>query len=147
MGKRLYMGFKGNNNASSAVARALSDECVLLTNSFAGVKRDIESLGGDYDCVMMFGVDRNLKAGLRIEPVAEKEGVTQVSSLNLDRIQASFESVGLKAEMAKTPTHYLCNEAYRYALKKFDGKAVLIHIPTLKYVDTAFIEKIKQVCR
>ncbi|MBO4679048.1 MAG: hypothetical protein J5626_05200, partial [Lachnospiraceae bacterium] len=91
---------------------------------------------------IMFGIDKNLKDSPRIEKVAERDGERLSSKLNLQTIKASFEPAGLKAEISDTPTHYLCNEAYWYALKRFCGKAVFIHIPTLKFADEAFIEKI-----
>ena len=125
------------------MARALSKEAVLLTNSFGGVKKDIEAIQSDFDCVVMFGIDKNLKDSVRIESAAEREGTTLFSALNLQTLKDSFTETGLKAEISETPTHYLCNEAYWYALKKFAGKAVFIHIPTFKYTDDAFIEKIK----
>ena len=46
---RIYIGFKGRNNASSVLVQSLSGDRYLLTNSFAGLKRDIEALDGSYD--------------------------------------------------------------------------------------------------
>ena len=147
MRKLLFTGFKGKNNASAAVVAALPGAHCLLTNSFGGVKRDIEALPNDCECVIMFGVDKTLKDSVRLEKAAESGGVRLTSFLNLDAWKAFLEAEGLKAEISATPTHYLCNEAYFHALKKFGGKAVFIHIPTLKYTDASFIEKIKLVCR
>ena len=124
------------------MASAFAKEYVLLTNSFGGVKRDIEALGDDIDSVIMFGIDKNLKGGLRIEKAAEKDGTKLFSAMDLESIGRAFEAAGLNAVISETPTHYLCNEAYWYALKRFGGKAVFIHIPTLKFADEAFIEKI-----
>ncbi len=75
MEHRLYIGFKGKNNVSSTLVEYLSDSPCLLTNSFAGVKRDIEGLSEHYDSVLMFGIDMNLKNAVRIECVAQKEGM------------------------------------------------------------------------
>lgn len=142
MGKRLFTGFKGKNNASALVVSALPGEHLLLTNSFGGVKKDIEAVANDYDCVIMFGIDKSLKDSLRIEKTAERDGERLSSEINLQTVRESFKLAGLKGVISDTPTHYLCNEAYWYALKKFEGRAVFIHVPTLKDADGSFIEKI-----
>ena len=86
MEQRLYIGFKGKNNASSTLVEFLSENSCLLTNSFGGVKRDIECLADHYDSVLMFGVDKNLKNSVRIERVAEREGICLYSELDLEDI-------------------------------------------------------------
>ena len=83
MEQRLYIGFKGNNNASSTLVRYLSKNPCLLTNSFGGVKQDIENLADYYDYVLLFGVDKNLRNSVRIERVAEREGICLLSDLDL----------------------------------------------------------------
>ncbi len=40
---RLFVGFKGKNNASSVLVEELPSEHLLLTNSFTGLKKDIDS--------------------------------------------------------------------------------------------------------
>ncbi len=40
---------------------------------------------------------------------------------------------GIASTISTDPTQYLCNEAYWWLLEKYKGKAVLIHIPTIKY--------------
>ena len=39
----------------------------------------------------------------------------------------------------------LCNEAYWHALNKFSGRAVFIHIPTIKHMDEHLTEVMKLV--
>ena len=88
----IYIGFKGKNNASSMLVDYLSEKTYLLTNSFGGVKRDIEKLAETYDYVLMFGVDKNLKNSVRIERMAEREGVCLLSDFDLDDMVALLKS-------------------------------------------------------
>ena len=145
MSKVLFVGFKGKNNSSSILVKQLSDEFFLLTNSFEGVRRDIESLVEKYDLLIMFGVDKTLTSEIRIEKTASKNGETIVSDVDLKRLVKKFDSAGFSTFISDEPTAYLCNEAYWYALKKFSGRAVFIHIPTIKNIDESFIKKMKAV--
>ena len=140
----LYIGFKGKNNASCTLVNHLSEHPCLLTNSFDGVKRDIECLPDYYDSVMMFGVDKNLKNAVRIERVAKREGVCLSSELDLEYIANRLKTADVENSISETPTQYLCNEAYWFSLQKYKGKAVFIHIPTAKNVNTNFFEKVKE---
>ncbi len=45
----LIVGFKGKNNTSSMLAEQLELDYILLINSFAGLKKDIDSISGEYD--------------------------------------------------------------------------------------------------
>lgn len=144
MEQKLYIGFKGKNNASSTLVERLSDSHCLLTNSFAGVKRDIEGLPDHYDSVLMFGIDKNLKNAVRIEHVAEREGARLCSGLDLKEISALLSTAGVRNLISDTPTGYLCNDAYWFALQKFKGKAVFIHIPTMKNMNNSFFERMKE---
>ncbi len=143
MEQRLYIGFKGKNNASSTLVEYLSERPCLLTNSLPGVNRDIECLSDNYDSVLMFGVDKNLKNTVRIERVAEREGIQLCSDLDLEGISKRLEAAGVMNYISDTPTQYLCNEAYWFSLQKYKGKAVFIHIPTTKNIDDSFFEKMK----
>ena len=143
MEQRLYIGFKGKNNASSILVERLSEFPCLLTNSFGGVKRDIEYLADYYDSVLMFGVDKNLKNSVRIERVAEREGIRLYSELDLEDISKRLTTVGVRNSISDIPTHYLCNEAYWFSLQKYKGKAMFIHIPTTNNIDDSFFEKMK----
>ena len=57
MNNTLFLGFKGKNNTSCMLAEQLSPKHLLLTNSFTGLKKDIDSISGEYDQIVMFGVD------------------------------------------------------------------------------------------
>ena len=83
----LYIGFKGKNNASSILVKNISDDSYLLTNSFSGLQRDIESINVNYDYVVLFGIDKSLKDTVRIEKAAEKE-TKEFSVLNIEKISA-----------------------------------------------------------
>ena len=133
----LYIGFKGKNNSSEILVKSLSGHYSLLTNSYAGLKRDIDKLAEDFDEVYLFGVDKRLSDSYRIEPYAEKDGVKLTTILDLDEIAERLSASGNKSTISDKATHYLCNEAYWYLLEKFKGRAVLIHIPTIKnYCDS-----------
>ena len=112
----LCVGFKGKNNSSGMLAERLSPEHLLLTNSFDGLKRDIDSISKEYDQVVMFGVEKTLTSMVRIEKTAIRDGEIVMSSLNLDEISRSLNSAGIQSVMSETPTMYLCNEAYWHLL-------------------------------
>jgi len=146
MNNILYIGFKGKNNASCILVKSISADSYLLTNSFEGLKKDIDLLSRSYDYVILFGIDKNLIDTVRIEKVAEKE-TKEFSALNLDAISAQLDTVGISNYLSDKPTHYLCNEAYWYLLRKFNGRAVLIHIPSIKNINEKLIDGLKQVFR
>lgn len=128
----LFIGFKGKNNASAMLVNSISQNACLLTNSFMGLKKDIDNLSPDFDAVYLFGVDKDLKDSFRIEQVAQREGVCLSSKLNLEDIVKTLSSSNVKCTISQNLTQYLCNEAYWYLLEKYKGNAVLIHIPTMK---------------
>lgn len=130
--KVLYIGFKGKNNSSSILVNSLSSQGCLLTNSLAGLKKDIDNLSGDYDEVYLFGVDKTLTDSFRIEQCADRENIRLTTVLDLKVISERLSAAGIKSTLSDNPTHFLCNEAYWYLLEKYRGRAVLIHIPTIK---------------
>ena len=144
MNKTLLIGFKGKNNLSGVMVKELGQDYCLLTNSFGGVKKDIDAIDAAYDSVILFGVDKNLAGTVRIERTAEKDGIRYSSALDPDRIAEGFREAGLEAKASEAPTAYLCNEAYWHLLRKFSGRAVLIHIPTMKNADEFFTAKVKR---
>ena len=126
------------------MVKSISKDSYLLTNSFNGLQRDIEALSGHYDCVVLFGIDKNLKDTVRIEKVAEKE-TKEFSALNLEKISAQLAAIGLSNYLSETPTHYLCNDAYWLLLRKFNRNVVLIHIPSIKNISENLIESLSLV--
>ncbi len=145
MGKVLFVGFKGKNNASGKLAVLISSEHLLLTNSFEGLKKDIDSAGEEYDRVILFGVDKTLTSSVRIEKSAAKDYKKRNSKLNLPDLIESIKAVEIEAEISDDPKNSLCNDAYWQALTKYAGRAVFIHIPTIKYADERFLDKMKRV--
>ena len=147
MKKKLFVGFKGKNNSSSMLVSSISSEHFLLTNSFEGVRKDIDKLFEDYDEVYLFGADKNLSDSFRIERLAEKGGKRFKSKLDLEKVKEQFASFRIKAEILNTPTKYLCNDAYWYLLEKYKGNAVLIHIPTVKNFKEEWISDVKKAIK
>ena len=144
MNKTLLIGFKGKNNLSGVLVKQLGREYCLLTNSFSGLKKDIDLIDAAHDCAILFGMDKTLAGAVRIERIAEKDGIRCSSALDLDRMAESFRKAGLETKVSDMPTAYLCNEAYWHLLRRFSGRAVLIHIPTMKNADGLFIRKVQQ---
>jgi hypothetical protein len=130
----LYIGFRGRNNSSEIFVRSLSAPYSLLTNSYEGLKRDIGKLGEDYDEVYLFGADKSLSDSFRIERYAEKDGRQLASVLDLDETKQRLSVSGIRSTISENATQYLCNEAYWHLLEKYRGRAVLIHIPTIKHI-------------
>lgn len=93
------------------IAQEISDSHLLLTNSFEGLKRDIEGAPADFCPAVIFGIDKNLKDLLRIERTAQKGGSRRDSSLDLESLSAKLNETGLKSIISQEATHYLCNEA------------------------------------
>ena len=143
MNKVLFVGFKGKYNTSSALVEELSSEHILLTNSFAGLKKDIDSISKEYEQIIMFGIDKTLTSTVKIEKYAANEGIKCASKLDLKKIAESIKAAGIQVVISERPTAYLCNEAYWHALNKFSGKAVFIHIPTIKHFDEHLTEAMK----
>lgn len=145
MNKILVIGFKGMNNSSKMLVEQLSSDHTLLTNSFSGLKRDIDSISTDYESVLLFGADKNLTSTVRIEKCAWKDGEKIDSVIELKKVAESLEKSGIESYISEEPTAYLCNEAYWYLLKKYSGSVVLIYIPTIKHITNDFVENMKLV--
>ena len=133
----------GRNNASGILAEQLSPEPLLLTNSFAGLRADIESVRREYDYVILFGVDKTLVSSVRIEKSAVRDGEAIESVMDTEKILEALCAAGIPAVISDNPVPCLCNEAYRHALEKFSGRAVFIHMPTIRHADERFMQKMK----
>ena len=88
--KVLLTGFKGKNNSSSILVQSISENYRLLTNSFEGLKKDIEEIDDNPVFLIMFGCDKNLKDSVRIERFAEKNGEKIASALDLENISKNL---------------------------------------------------------
>ncbi len=138
----LYTGFKGESNSSYQLLSQISGEKLYLTNSFVGLKKDIDDNSGTYDLVVMFGLDKTLKNSVRIETVAEYNGLGKTTKVNVEKIIQCMDENELKCLVSCVPTKYLCNAAYFYMLQKSEGKAIFIHIPSLKNMPEDMLEKL-----
>lgn len=130
--KILYVGFKGIHNISNKLVNCIQGDKYFLTNSFDGLKRDIDNLQDDYERVYMFGIDKTLKNSVRIEKCAEKNGQKIYTKMELSEMKHRLKGERIHYSVSERPTYYLCNEAYYYMLKKMKGNTVFIHIPSLK---------------
>ena len=54
--KVLFIGFRGINNSSARLAEHLSSHKFLLTNSFTGLKKDIDLLPVRYEDIFGVGI-------------------------------------------------------------------------------------------
>lgn len=110
--KILYAGFKGVHNSSYKLVNNLQGEKAFLTNSFEGLKKDIENIDEKYDIVYTFGLDKTLKESVRIEKCAEKDGELLYTNIELEDISEKFSFYGVESSISDRTTLYLCNEAY-----------------------------------
>ena len=140
--KTLYVGFKGIHNSSNKLVRNLQGEKYFLTNSFEGLKRNIENLVGEYEQVYMFGLDKALKDSVRIEKCAEKDGERIYTQMQLYGIEECLKNNAIPYSVSHNSTHYLCNEAYFYMLKKMNGHVVFVHIPSTKNLTEEMLQKL-----
>lgn len=141
----LYVAFKGNGNSGNKIVRSISGDKVFLTNSFNGLKKDIDNINGTYDLVYMFGLDKRLKGNVRIDCVAQRGDVCLYSDVDYNSIAMNLSQNGIITNIGNTPTQYLCNEAYWYMLRKFNCHVIFFHVPSIKYITENFIEKIRSV--
>ena len=99
MGNTLLLGFKGKNNLSGLLVKQLEGDSCLLTNSFSGLKKDIDAIGAGYDCAVLFGTDKDLAGTVRIEGAAEKEGVRRFpdpDGAELESLAAEGSASGIR---------------------------------------------------
>ena len=141
----LYVAFKGNGNSANKIVRSISGEKLFLTNSYNGLKKDIDNINSAYDLVYMFGLDKRLKGNVRIDCVARRGDVCLYSDVDYNSIAMNLSQNGIITDIGNTPTQYLCNEAYWYMLSKFNCHVIFFHVPSIKYITENFIEKIRSV--
>ena len=141
----LYVAFKGNGNSANKIVRSISGDKLFLTNSYNGLKKDIDNINGTYDLVYMFGLDKRLKGNVRIDCVAQRGDVCLYSDVDFNSIAMNLSQNGIITNIGNTPTQYLCNEAYWYMLRKFNCHVIFFHVPSIKYITENYIEKIRSV--
>ena len=141
----LYVAFKGDGNSSNKIVRNLSGDKLFLTNSYNGLKKDIDHINGTYDVVYMFGLDKRLKGNVRIDCVAQRGEECLYSDVDIHSIALELNKSGMITYIGNTPTQSLCNEAYWHMLKKYNCHVVFFHVPSIKYITDSFIDKVRTV--
>lgn len=132
--RTVYIGFKGERNSSYQTVSRFSGDRLLLTNSVGGLTREIAALDRSYEAAVLFGLDKRIKSGVRIESRAVKNGEFLFSALDLTRLAEGLRRGGVDSVIGKSPFPSLCNEAYWLALEKYGGNAVFLHLPPIRRV-------------
>ena len=130
----LYTAFKGFHNTSFQLVSQLCGDKLFLTNSFQGLEKEILSLGTDYEAIYMFGIDKNLRNGIRIETCANYNGGFVTTSFDIVTLEKVIKDLGISYIISNKPTAYLCNAAYYHMLKK-NRNTVFIHIQYYFYMN------------
>ena len=142
--KTLYTAFKGIHNASFQLVSQLSGDKIFLTNSFQGLEKDISSIDMEYDTVYMFGIDKNLRNGIRIETCANYNGELVTTSFDIVTLEKVIKDLDISYIISNKPTAYLCNAAYYHMLKR-NRNTVFIHIPSMKGMNPSLMNKLLQM--
>lgn len=140
----LYVAFKGEGNSSNKIVRSLCGDKLFLTNSYTGLKKDIDNINSIYDLVLMFGLDKSLRGNVRIDCAAQRGDTCLSTDMDINSIAVKLNTSGIITDIGNTPIHSLCNEAYFYMLRKCDRHAVFFHVPSMKYITDKFLENMKE---
>lgn len=138
----LYVGFKGKYNSSSKLVDLLQGEKLYLTNSFQGLRKDIDVLEKSYDRILMFGLDKNLKEEIKFEKIAQRDGVQIQTMVEIDTYIELAKLNGIECKVSDKATAYLCNDAYYHMMRKMECPVLFVHIPTLKNMSDIFLDKL-----
>lgn len=141
--KILYTAFKGKNNTSYQLVSRINSNSLFLTNSFAGLEKDISGVEAVYDTVFMFGIDKNLVDEIRIETCAFYNGELIHTAFELQPLERKLNDLKIQYAVSNKPTRYLCNAAYYHMLKK-NPNTVFIHIPSLKGMTDILMNKLQR---
>lgn len=142
--KTLYTAFKGKNNPSCQLVSLLQRDTLLLTNSFQGLERDIFAMAGEYERVIMLGVDKHLKNAIRLETCAEYRGERVCSAFCMKALTNKCDELAILYQVSNQPTAYLCNAAYWHMLKKVQNTA-FVHIPSAKGMSEGLMERLTEL--
>lgn len=141
----LFTAFKGGHNSSYNLIKDLGSDKLFLTNSFDGLRNDIENYDcGAYTAVIMFGLDTKLKDKARIEVCAKNDSKILNTALDATRISQAFSANGALNVVSDKTEISLCNYAYYLMLEKMSGQAIFIHIPSQKFLTEEFKKSIIQ---
>lgn len=128
----IYIGFKGERNSSYQTVSRFSGDKLFLTNSIGGLTREIAALEKPYQAAVLFGLDKRIRSGVRIESCAVKNGEFLFSVLDITSIAERLCRGGVESVIGRSPFPSLCNEAYWLALEKYGGNAVFLHLPSIR---------------
>lgn len=133
--KILYTGFRGKNNASCQLVELINpNDKVLLTNSFEGIKKDLDNISLEsYDLIIMFGINKNLKDKLIIEINSNLNLEHLNTKVNYDKLKSTISNNDIEVDLNFKPTKYLCNYAYHNALLR-NKNSIFIHIPGISKI-------------
>ena len=145
MEKILYTGFKGKYNSSNKLVELLDGESLYLTNSFKGLRNDIDTIEDVYDKVLMFGLDKTLREEIRFEKVAMREGIEIQTKMEIKPYLELAQTNEITYTIADKPTYYLCNDAYYHMMCKMECPVLFVHIPSLKNISAIFLNKLIEV--
>lgn len=134
----LFTAFKGINNTSFQLVSQIGGQSEFLTNSFRGVAKDVCGIEAQYDAVIMFGIDKNLKNKIRIEKCTRYNGELIYTDFDVVVLEDRLKEYGISYTVSDNPTRYLCNAAYYYMLKK-NLNTVFVHIPSIGKMNEDFI--------
>lgn len=137
----LYTAFKGKYNASNYLIAGMQGDTLFVTNSFQGLERDIASISKHHDAVLMFGVAPELTDTVRVETCALYNNESITTHFEIEALTRGLQSCGIPCFVSDKPTAYLCNAAYYHMLKRIP-RTVFVHIPSIKYKNTAMMEKL-----
>ena len=115
MMKILYTGFKGKNNASCQLVELINpNDKVLLTNSFEGIKKDLDNISLEsYDLIIMFGINKNLKDKLIIEINSNLNLEHLNTKVNYDKLKSTISNNDIEVDLNFKPKKYLCNYIFQ----------------------------------
>ena len=142
MEKILYTGFKGKYNSSNRLVNLFDGETLYLTNSFKGLRKDIDSIEKVYDKILMFGLDKTLKEEIRFEKTAMREGIQIETKMKIESYLNMAKDKGINYTISDKPSNYLCNDAYFHMMSKVECPVLFVHIPSSKNMSELFCGKI-----
>ena len=127
--KVLLTAFYGKYNASNMLVDMIDDNVdkLILTNSFVKLEQELNNIAlEEYDLILMFGINKFLKAEIRLEQTAKLDDT--INTCIDIKLTSELCNKYIKTSINNVPTKYLCNSAYYHTLKR-NLNTLFIHIP------------------
>ena len=127
--KVLLTAFYGKYNASNMLVDMIDDNVdrLILTNSFVKLEQELNNIAlEEYDLILMFGINKFLKAEIRLEQTAKLDDT--INTCIDIKLTSELCNKYIKTSINNVPTKCLCNSAYYHSLKK-NRNTLFIHIP------------------